>query len=173
MFDSCRTTPLVFYRVGIFVWSVWSPRSVQSFCVIFNFIKLSAFCSASLDGFSVLLKKERRFFVINFKLNLKLQKPFLLTPDPDCSNVQKSFEINYVKFQLETFAVIISTNCHRATVWRGISCKTQTSWGALQNTFWLKLVFCPSRLDPLSLPANWDLYVNLPEIFSKKRLNMP
>ena len=54
MFDSSRTTPLVFYRVGIFVWSVWSvlsPRSVWSFCVICKFSKLSAFCSTSLDGF--------------------------------------------------------------------------------------------------------------------------
>ena len=27
MFDSSRTTPLVFYLVGLFVWSVWSPWS--------------------------------------------------------------------------------------------------------------------------------------------------
>ena len=51
---SCRTTPLVFYPVGIFVWSVWSPRSVWSFCVTCNFLKILAFCSASLGGFSVL-----------------------------------------------------------------------------------------------------------------------
>ena len=34
MFDSSRTTPLVFYPMGIFV---WSPRSVWSFCVIYIF----------------------------------------------------------------------------------------------------------------------------------------
>ena len=51
MFDSSRTNPLVFYRVGIFVWSVWS------FCVICNILKLSAFCIASLG---------RIFSLVNF-----------------------------------------------------------------------------------------------------------
>ena len=51
MFDSSRTTHLVFYWVGIFVWSVWS------FCVICNILKLSAFCIASLG---------RIFSLVNF-----------------------------------------------------------------------------------------------------------
>jgi len=54
MFESSRTTPLVFYRVGIFVWSV--------VCLVI-FFKLSAFCSASLDGFSVLFSKRCFYFL--------------------------------------------------------------------------------------------------------------
>ena len=54
MFESSRTTPLVFYRVGIFVWSV--------VCLVI-FFKLSAFCNASLDLFSVLFSKRCFYFL--------------------------------------------------------------------------------------------------------------
>ena len=48
--SSC-TTPLVFYPVGMFVWSVWSSGHNWP---NLPFAYLSALSSASLDGFSVL-----------------------------------------------------------------------------------------------------------------------
>ena len=129
MFESSRTTPLVFYRVGIFVWSV--------VCLVISF-KLSAFCSASLDGFSVLFSK-RCFYFLEIEHIYIFEQSVKYT----INDIQHILSID-AKTVLDCFTKVYFSIVHSDWSTTHIEEMIAISWCVIKNH--PQLFHCPSKL---------------------------